>query len=82
METDATAYIVSIVALCFNAYFIFYEVLQMLVQRGDYFKDILNLFDMARIAAIYFFIMSKQFGGKAPEWIVPVMFFLVWIKIF
>jgi len=54
----------------------------MLVQKGDYFKDLANMFDMARIAAIYFFIMAKQFGGEAPDWIVPVMFFLLWIKIF
>jgi hypothetical protein len=82
MVNGPTAYSVSIVALGFNVYFILYELLQILVQKKAYFTDIINLIDITRIGCIYIFIMAKQFGGKAPEGIVPIMFFLLWVKIF
>lgn len=45
----------------------------------------INVFDIARIASVFIFIMSKSYDGeisfKAPDQIVPVMFFLVWVKI-
>jgi hypothetical protein len=74
----------SYAALGFNAYFIFFELLQVCVQKSEYFTDIMNLFDIARIASVFIFIMSKQYpevGPSAPAEIVPIMFFLVWVKI-
>jgi hypothetical protein len=55
----------------------------MLILKGEYFCDVINVLDITRITLITWYLVSTMFFSKEIlTEAIPFMFFLLWIKIF
>jgi len=71
------------VALSANAYFLLYELTQVIILKGEYFGDVMNILDMTRIILITWYLVSNVFFATSIQIeVIPFMFFLLWLKIF
>lgn len=73
------------VALALNTYFFFYECLQIRIQGFSYLTDFWNVMDAFRLGlsftALIIEIVEDHSIQDYPEFILPVMFLLCWIKV-
>jgi len=71
------------VALSANAYFLLYELTQVIILKGEYFGDVMNMLDLTRIILITWYLVSNVFFATSIQIeVIPFMFFLLWLKIF
>jgi hypothetical protein len=70
------------VAYSLTGIFVLYEVLQLIVQKLDYFKDFINWIDLTRFALIIYCIydINNPLTDNFKD-VYAIMFVLVWFKL-
>lgn len=81
IENDQIKTILCCTSLVFVSYTLIYELIQIGLQKLDYFKDFINVIDLFRIALIYLSIFDQLLTLEMPDELHAVMFTLIWFKI-